>query len=157
MLGSITRALAQSGLSADRLELEITESLLIERYIEVIPLVQQLKKLGISIVLDDFGTGYSSLSYLAMLPFDKIKIEKTFAQNLTNGAECAAIFSAVRTLGNALHMQTIAEGVETEEQLRLVRAAGINFVQGYLLGGPYSASDLNLTCFTTETSAEKAA
>ena len=95
----IMRALAESGLAPERLELEITETALIESAAECLPALRQFKSIGITIVLDDFGTGYSSLSQLAMFPFDRIKIDKSFTQNLTKRSECAAIISATLTLG----------------------------------------------------------
>ena len=98
--------------------------------------LHELRSLGVSIVLDDFGTGYSSLSYLRMFPFDKIKIDKSFVHELTMRAECAAIVDAVTALGRGLNMITTAEGVETEEQFALLRAAGVDHVQGYLFSHP---------------------
>jgi EAL domain-containing protein (putative c-di-GMP-specific phosphodiesterase class I) len=94
-------------------------------------------------VLDDFGTGYSSLSYLRMFPFDKIKIDRSFVGELSNRADCAAIVCAVTGLGRGLEILTTAEGVETEEQLDLLRAAGVDQVQGYLLSRPVPASQLS--------------
>jgi EAL domain-containing protein (putative c-di-GMP-specific phosphodiesterase class I) len=93
-------------------------------------------------VLDDFGTGYSSLGYLRMFPFDKIKIDRVFVQELASRADCAAIVCAITGLARSLGIVTTAEGVETEEQLALVRAAGCNQVQGYLFGRPVPAGAL---------------
>jgi len=92
-------------------------------------------------VLDDFGTGYSSLSYLRMFPFDKIKIDRSFVHDLSKNADCAAIVAAVAGLGFSLDIDTVAEGVETEAQLELVRAAGFTHVQGFLFGRPRLASE----------------
>lgn len=142
-------ALVESGLTPERLELEITESLLIERHVDVLPIIRQLKRLGVSIVLDDFGTGYSSLSYLTMFPFDKIKIDQSFTRNLTRRAESAAIVSAVRALAFSLDITTVAEGVETEDQLRLLHAAGVNCAQGFLFGEPAPASELDFSGMST--------
>ena len=136
--------LAESGVLPERLELEITENVLIDAPLDVLSTIRQLKALGVSIVLDDFGTGYSSLSYLTMFPFDKIKIDKSFTQNLTRRNECAAIVSAVRALAYSLNITVVAEGVETEEQFELLRAAGVNAVQGYLFGKPCPLSALRL-------------
>ena len=144
LMDVIVSALVESGLAPERLELEITESVLIESRIDVLAVVRQLKEIGISIALDDFGTGYSSLSYLTMLPFDKIKIDKFFTQNITKRAECAAIVSSVLTLGHCLGIVTTAEGVETEEQFALLRAAGVRTVQGYLFGRPCPAAEIVL-------------
>ena len=107
-------ALARSGLPPERLELEITETALIESAAECLPALHQFKNLGIAVALDDFGTGYSSLSQLTMFPFDKIKIDKSFTQNMTKRAECAAIISAALTLAQSLDIATTAEGVETD-------------------------------------------
>ena len=135
--------LVETGLPPERLELEITESMLIENDINISDVIRKLKNLGVSIALDDFGTGYSSLSYLTKFPFDKIKIDKSFTQNLIKRVECRAIVSSVHALGHGLDILTTAEGVETEQQFELLRAAGINLVQGYLFGRPCPASELD--------------
>ncbi len=139
----VTGALIESGLPAERLELEITESVLLQKNAANLSVLHQLKSLGISIVLDDFGTGYSSLSYLRMFPFDKIKIDRSFVGELSNRADCAAIVCAVTGLGRGLEIVTTAEGVETEEQLDLLRAAGVDQVQGFLLSRPTPGSRLD--------------
>jgi EAL domain-containing protein (putative c-di-GMP-specific phosphodiesterase class I) len=105
--------------------------------------LRQLKNLGVSIALDDFGTGYSSLSHLTMFPFDKIKIDKSFTQNLTKRADCAIIISATLTLARGLDISTTAEGVETADQFRLLRMAGVTSVQGYLFYKPMAASQID--------------
>ena len=130
------RTLVDSGLRPERLELEITETALIESAAQCLPALRQLKNFGITIVLDDFGTGYSSLSQLVMFPFDKIKIDKSFTQNLTKRADCAAIISATLTFAQSLSIETTAEGVETIEQSRLLRLAGVTSLQGYLFKRP---------------------
>ena len=107
----------------------------------------RLREMGISIVLDDFGTGYSSLSYLRMFPFDKIKIDRSFVHELAKNADCAAIVSAVAGLGRSLRIGTVAEGVETEDQLLLVHAAGCTHAQGYLFGRPCPAAELDFRRF----------
>ena len=139
----IIGALAHSGLAAERLELEITESVLLEKSEANLAILHALKRLGVSIVLDDFGTGYSSLSYLRIFPFDKIKIDRSFVQELSSRADCSAIVCAITGLARCLGMVTTAEGVETEEQLALVTCAGCNQVQGYLLGRPVPADALD--------------
>jgi diguanylate cyclase (GGDEF)-like protein len=139
----ISGILAEAGLSPDRLMLEITESVLMQGSSENFETLHQLRKLGISIVLDDFGTGYSSLSYLRMFPFDQIKIDRSFVSELSSNADCAAIVSAVAGLGRSLHVDTVAEGVETEDQLMLVRAAGCTHAQGFLFGRPCPVSELD--------------
>jgi diguanylate cyclase (GGDEF)-like protein/PAS domain S-box-containing protein len=140
---TVMRALVDSGLRPERLELEITETALIESAAECLPALRQFKSLGITIVLDDFGTGYSSLSQLAMFPFDRIKIDKSFTQNLTKRSECAAIISATLTLAQSLDIATTAEGVETVDQYRVLRLAGVTSVQGYLFKRPGPVSELD--------------
>jgi len=136
-------ALAQSGLSPERLELEITETALIESATECLPILRQFKNLGIAITLDDFGTGYSSLSQLLMFPFDKIKVDKSFTQNLTKRMECAAIIAATLTLARSLDIETTAEGVETVDQYRLLRLAGVTSLQGFLFQRPCLPSEID--------------
>jgi diguanylate cyclase (GGDEF)-like protein/PAS domain S-box-containing protein len=136
-------ALAQSGLSPERLELEITETALIESATECLPILRQFKNLGIAITLDDFGTGYSSLSQLLMFPFDKIKVDKSFTQNLTKRTECAAIIAATLTLARSLDIETTAEGVETADQYRLLRLAGVTSLQGFLFQAPCLPSEID--------------
>jgi diguanylate cyclase (GGDEF)-like protein/PAS domain S-box-containing protein len=136
-------ALAQTGLSPERLELEITETALIESAAECLPVLQQFKNLGISVALDDFGTGYSSLGQLTMFPFDKIKIDKSFTQNMTKRPECAAIIAGTLTIAQGLGIVTTAEGVETADQYRLLRLAGVDSLQGYLFKRPGPASEID--------------
>lgn len=135
----IVSALATSGLAAERLDLEITEGALIDNTDVVVAMLSQLKQFGVKVSIDDFGTGYSSLSYLQKFPFDKIKIDQSFIRNLEQSADSAAIVRAVTALGKSLGMSTIAEGVETESQLRRVAEEGCLQVQGYLTGKPISA------------------
>jgi len=142
LLDFVMCALVESGLPPERLELEVTETALIEYEAESLMLLRKLKNLGIAVVLDDFGTGYSSLSQLTMFPFDKIKIDKSFTKNMTTRADCAAIITAVLALARSLNIQTTAEGVETSDQLRILRAAGVSAVQGYLIQSPRPASEL---------------
>jgi diguanylate cyclase (GGDEF)-like protein/PAS domain S-box-containing protein len=136
-------ALAESGLSPEQLELEITESSLIESAAECLRTLRQLKNLGVTIALDDFGTGYSSFSQLTMFPFDKIKIDKYFTQNMTKRPDCAAIVQATLVLAQGLNMETTAEGVETSEQHQLLRLAGATSLQGYLFKRPCSLAQIN--------------
>jgi diguanylate cyclase (GGDEF)-like protein/PAS domain S-box-containing protein len=136
LVATVISALEQSGLAAERLELEITEGALLGEDEVTIESMHQLKSLGIRIVLDDFGTGYSSLGYLQRFPFDKLKIDGSFVRNLRNGDEGRAIVRAVIALATALKMVTTAEGVETEGQLRVLREEGCAEVQGYLLSPP---------------------
>jgi diguanylate cyclase (GGDEF)-like protein/PAS domain S-box-containing protein len=139
----ILAALVESGLAPQRLELEITESVLLENEADYRVMLQQLKNLGVSVVLDDFGQGYSSLGYLTRFPVDKIKIDKAFTQGLSKRADCTAVIASVLTLARSLDIVTTAEGVETEEQFALLRAAGVDFVQGFLFGRPVPASALD--------------
>ena len=139
----VMRVLADTGLPPERLELEITETALIKSAAECLPALRQFKAMGITIVLDDFGTGYSSLSQLAMFPFDRIKIDKSFTQNMTKRSECAAIISATLTLAQSLDIATTAEGVETVDQYRLLRLAGVTSLQGYLFKRPGLASEID--------------
>lgn len=135
------QVLAESGLSPKRLKLEITETALIESAAQCLP--RQFKSLGITIVLDDFGTEYSSLSQFAMFPFDKIKIDKSFTQNLTKRSECAAIICATLALAQNLDIATTTEGVETNDQYRILRLAGVTSVQGYLFKRAVPAPELD--------------
>lgn len=139
--------LDESGLPAERLELEITETVLLQGNDENVETLHQLRRMGISIVLDDFGTGYSSLSYLRKFPFDKIKIDRSFVHELANNEHSASIVSAVAGLGRSLRIGTVAEGIETEEQLVLVRAAGCTHAQGYLFCKPCPAAELKFRRF----------
>jgi EAL domain-containing protein (putative c-di-GMP-specific phosphodiesterase class I) len=138
----VLSALARSGLPPERLELEMTETALIDSAAECLPAFERFKSLGIAIALDDFGTGYSSLSHLTMFPFDRIKIDKSFTQNLTKRADCAAIVSATLTLASNLSIATTAEGVETADQCRLLRLAGVTSLQGYLFKRPVPAAEI---------------
>ena len=139
--------LAESGLPPNRLEFEITESVFLHGNTENMALLHQLRALGVSIVLDDFGTGYSSLSYLRTFPFDKIKVDRSFVAELSDNTDCASIVSAVAALGRSLRIGTIAEGVETQEQLTLARAAGCTHAQGFLIGRPCRLAELSLEPF----------
>jgi diguanylate cyclase (GGDEF)-like protein/PAS domain S-box-containing protein len=146
-IDSFCQTLRESGLPPERLELEITESVLLQGNAENVETLHRLRLMGISIVLDDFGTGYSSLSYLRMFPFDKIKIDRSFVHELAKSADCAAIVSAVAGLGRSLRIDTVAEGVETEDQLLLVHAAGCTHAQGYLFGRPCPVAELKFGRF----------
>jgi EAL domain-containing protein (putative c-di-GMP-specific phosphodiesterase class I) len=132
----VTQALATSGLSADRLELEITESVLLANNGATLTSLHALRKMGIRIALDDFGTGYSSLSYLRSFPFDKIKIDQSFIRGVSAADGADFIIRAIIHLSRSLGMTSTAEGVETEEQLARLRAEGCDEVQGYLFSRP---------------------
>ncbi len=128
----VVDALAASGMSADRLQLEITETVLMQNTFNTLATLQKLRALGVQIALDDFGTGYSSLSYLRSFPFDKIKIDRSFISDLSNGAEPLAIVHAIAGLAKSLNMISTAEGVETKQQLETLESVGCVEMQGYL-------------------------
>jgi diguanylate cyclase (GGDEF)-like protein len=138
LLETVTSALAASGLAAARLELEITEGALLENTDAVLDVLNGLRSLGVRVSMDDFGTGYSSLSYLQKFPFDKIKIDQSFVRSMSSDRDSAAIIRAVTSLGSSFGMTTIAEGVETPEQLARIRAEGCTEAQGYLISRPLS-------------------
>ena len=138
----ILGALAASGLQASRLELEITESALLEDNVKTLAMLHELRSLGIHIVMDDFGTGFSSLNYLRSFPFDKIKIDKSFIKDLSKGDASVAIVKAIIGLAHALNIDVVAEGVETKEQLDRVVAEGCTEVQGF-----YFSAAQPIECF----------
>jgi len=142
LVQSVTRALAISGLAPHRLELEITESVLLQDSETTVSTLHQLRRLGVRIAMDDFGTGYSSLSYLRSFPFDKIKIDQSFVREMSQRTDCLAIVQSVANLGASLGMPTVAEGIETEDQLRQIQAAGCTDAQGYYFGRPKPAREL---------------
>jgi diguanylate cyclase (GGDEF)-like protein len=139
LAAAVVTALARSGLAPDRLELEITETVLLQDSHATIRAMNQLQKLGVRMSLDDFGTGYSSLSYLRKFPFQKIKIDGCFVRDLGADDGSLAIIRAVAGMGADLGMDITAEGIETEEQLRIVKAEGCREAQGYFLGRPMPA------------------
>ncbi len=132
----VANALEETGLEAGRLELEVTESLLLANAEAATEVLARIRALGVTISLDDFGTGYSSLATLRMFPFDKIKLDRSFVNDLGRLGEAEAIVMAVLGLGRALDVSVVAEGVETEEQAAMLRAAGCSLLQGYLIGRP---------------------
>jgi len=139
---AVRDALSASGLAASRLELEITEMVLMQDTDRVLAALHQLRELGCRISMDDFGTGYSSLVYLRSFPFDKIKIDRSFIRDLNRKGGSNAIVRAIATLGASLRLDTTAEGVETMEQFSIVRAEGCTEVQGYLFSEPRPAKDV---------------
>ena len=144
LVGLVRETLEVTGLPATRLELEITESILIEEKDEVLRRLSELRALGVHIALDDFGTGYSSLSYLSSFPFDKIKIDRSFVQNVGERPDAAAIIGAITKLASTLGMCTTAEGVETQDELDWLRDNGCGQVQGYLISEPLPAAAIAL-------------
>jgi diguanylate cyclase (GGDEF)-like protein/PAS domain S-box-containing protein len=137
---SVRRALTHSGLAARYLELEVTESVIMHDAERVTESLASLKRMGLELAIDDFGTGYSSLSYLKRFPIDRLKIDQSFVRDITTDHDDAAITSAIIALTRNLGLKTIAEGVETREQLEFLRAHGCDEVQGFLLGRPVEAS-----------------
>jgi diguanylate cyclase (GGDEF)-like protein/PAS domain S-box-containing protein len=138
----VAAALADSGLHAQRLELEITESVLMQNNDPTLAALRQIHELGVGIALDDFGTGHSSLSYLRRFPFNKIKIDRSFVADLTTNDEAAAIVRSIVELAHTLKMTTTAEGVETASQRKILKAAGCDEMQGYLFSRAQPASKL---------------
>jgi len=143
-VATVEMALREAGLPPERLEFEITEAVLLQETAESLTVLHRLREIGVRIAMDDFGTGYSSLSYLRSFPFDKIKIDQSFVRELASRNEAMAIVRAVTGLGRSLGIRTIAEGVETHEQLALLRAEGCREVQGYLFSYPRPAKDISL-------------
>jgi diguanylate cyclase (GGDEF)-like protein len=141
----VTSALAASKLPAHRLELEITESVLLANSAEALATLHKLRAVGLRIALDDFGTGYSSLSYLRSFPFDKLKIDQSFVRDATTADGSRLIVRAIISLGKSLGMRTIAEGVETIEQLNQMRTEGCNEAQGFLFSRPVPATEIAST------------
>jgi EAL domain-containing protein (putative c-di-GMP-specific phosphodiesterase class I) len=140
---AVKNALDETGLKPNRLELEITESVLLRDEAKVQEVLHKLRKLGVQIALDDFGTAYASLSYLRSFPFDKIKIDRSFIRDLDGPqrADCVAIIHAVAGLAKQLQMGTVAEGVETLDHLRTVTMAGCD-VQGFYFSKAVPASEV---------------
>jgi diguanylate cyclase (GGDEF)-like protein len=139
---TILQALAASGLAPGRLEVEITESIFLEGGEATLKLLHSLRSVGVRVALDDFGTGYSSLSYLQSFPFDKLKIDRSFIQNLLTRDGASAIVRAITELAHALNIETTAEGVEETAQLMELRAHGCSSVQGFLFAEPMTAADV---------------
>jgi diguanylate cyclase (GGDEF)-like protein/PAS domain S-box-containing protein len=136
LAGLVHTVLLETGLSPDRLELEVTEGVLIDDFSRAVSILRRLKSLGVRIAMDDFGTAYSSLSYLQSFPFDKIKIDQAFISNVERNRQSAAIARAVIALARVLGLPVLAEGVETKEQLAFLAREGCDEVQGYLIGRP---------------------
>ena len=143
LVNAVVGAIASSGIRANRLELEITESVLIENTAANLDTLKRLHELGVQFAMDDFGTGYSSLSYLLSFPFHRIKIDRCFIAALSDKSESHAIVRAIADLARNLELQVTAEGVETEQQLQQVRLLGCTEMQGYLLSPPRAAADIS--------------
>ena len=154
---AVSSALTLSGLPASRLELEVTESVLLQDDDPTLMTLRKLRSLGVRIALDDFGTGFSSLSYLRSFPFDKIKIDRSFVHELSTDPESSAIVRAVAGLGKSLGIATTAEGVETAEQLERVRSEGCTEAQGYFFSPARPAADIDQLLRALAPAAEKVA
>ena len=150
LVQSVMRALADSGLEPNRLELEITESVLMRDAEQALSMLRELRRHGVRVAMDDFGTGYSSLSYLRSFPFDRIKIDRSFIHDIETNAEAQAIVRAVSGLGRSLGMATTVEGVETQGQLAAVRREGCRDVQGFLFSRPRPAAEVPLMIAAAE-------
>ena len=142
LVASVEEALRSSGLDSTRLELEVTEGILIDDAAGALDTMQALKAMGVRFALDDFGTGYSSLSYLQRFPFDKIKIDKSFVQSMETEQSAKVIVEAIIAIGRSLRVRITAEGVETESQLQFLRQHACDEAQGFLLGRPVPADQI---------------
>jgi EAL domain-containing protein (putative c-di-GMP-specific phosphodiesterase class I) len=142
LIDTVQEALAVAGLAPHRLELEITESVLLADNVATLAILHTLRGRGIRIAMDDFGTGYSSLSYLRAFPFDKIKIDQSFVRDLTALDGPGPIVRAIRTLAESLSMRTTAEGVETYDQLKWLHEEGCHEAQGYYFSRPVPAAGI---------------
>ncbi|MEO5818183.1 MAG: EAL domain-containing protein [Gemmatimonadaceae bacterium] len=143
LVETVRRALNDSGLPGHRLELEVTETLLVENRDDALRVLTELKTLGVRIAMDDFGTGYSSLSYLQCFPFDKIKIDRVFVSDLPGNTQNASIVRAVAAMGKSLKMRVVAEGVQTDVQADLMKELECDEMQGFLIARPMSASAID--------------
>lgn len=142
LVSMVSHALTESGLAAARLQLEITESVMLDESAANLRTLQALRRLGVKIVMDDFGTGYSSFGYLRRFPFDKIKVDRGFISDLPHGRESLAVVRAVAGIGRSLGITTVVEGVETQAQLAVVSAEGFDEGQGYLFSAPVPATQV---------------
>ena len=142
LLSVVTGALSETGMPPHKLQLEITETVLLQNTFATLATLHELRKLGVQIALDDFGTGYSSLSYLRSFPFDKIKIDRSFIQDLSKGEEPVAIVQAVANLAKCLNMASTAEGVETQQQRDILESMGCTEMQGYLFSRARPAKEI---------------
>jgi EAL domain-containing protein (putative c-di-GMP-specific phosphodiesterase class I) len=142
LIRHLEEAMLETGVPASRIELEITETALLHENDATLATLRTMHALGVRIVLDDFGTGFSSLSYLRSFPFDRIKVDRSFVKDFGLRNDADAIIRAIVGLGKSLRIPVTAEGVETQEQLALVRAEGCDEAQGYLISGPVPASEV---------------
>jgi diguanylate cyclase len=144
VVSTVRAALADSGLPAGQLTLEVTEGVLIDDVEAVVDVLRALRGLGVRIAIDDFGTGYSSLSYLRRLPADVVKIDRSFVQDLGSGGRSTTLVASIIELARSLELEVVAEGVETEDQAAAVQALGCEYAQGYLYGRPAPAEEMSI-------------
>jgi len=142
LIGIVSGALAANGLGPERLEIEVTERLLLDRSPRTLALLNELRAMGLRFSIDDFGTGYSSMSYLTSFPFDVLKVDRSFVSKVTERKQDAALTQAIIAMARSLDLEVVAEGVETQEQLDFLRRTGCTFAQGYLFSRPMPASAL---------------
>jgi diguanylate cyclase (GGDEF)-like protein len=150
LVATVMSALGESGLDPRRLELEITESVMLDAGGTAFPMLQNLREIGVRVALDDFGTGYSSMGYLRSFPFDRIKIDQSFVRGTSNDVVGRAIVRAVASIGQSLGMATVAEGVETEEQMARITSDGCTDVQGYLISRPMPPEQIGSFLFVNK-------
>jgi EAL domain-containing protein (putative c-di-GMP-specific phosphodiesterase class I) len=141
-LDDVAAALHRTGAPADRVVLELTEGTLMRRTEDVLERLHALKRLGIQLAIDDFGTGYSSLSYLQRFPIDVLKVDRTFVEGIARGGSDGALARTILALGEMMHVRTLAEGIETQEQRDALVALGCNFGQGYLFSRPIPGTEI---------------
>ena len=150
LIGTVTKALAGAGLPPERLEVEITESLLMNNTDQVVQTLHALSAMGVRIAMDDFGTGYSSLAYLWRFPFDKLKIDQAFTRALSEDTKVNLIVRSIISLAHSLQIRVNAEGVETPAQMRMLQKHGCDELQGFLLGRPAADESLSHDGATSE-------
>lgn len=151
MYAAVIQTLFQTGLAAERLELELTESIFLDAVQRNLETMGKIRALGVKIIMDDFGIGFSSLNYLRSFPFDRIKIDRSFIRDMLNDPQAQSIVSAIMTLGHAMSMEVIAEGVETAAQLDMLRHTSCTTAQGFLMGRPAPLADLSACPGMTDT------
>src|SRR6185503_6938077 len=148
--GSVARALETYRLDPGRLELEITESLLMQHTRDTMDLLEELNEIGVRLVLDDFGTKYSSLSYLKRLPVHALKVDQSFVRGVPHDTHDAAIATSIIVLAHNLGLTVVVEGVETREQLEFLRERGCDEVQGFLFGTPFVGEDAGVALASSD-------
>jgi len=157
LVETVAFALQESQLEAGFLELEVTESVVMQNAAEAIVMLERLSRMGVNLAIDDFGTGYSSLSYLKRFPLRSLKIDSSFVRNISSDPDDAAIVQAIIALTHGLRLKVIAEGVESAEQLRFLRSLGSDEYQGYLRSKPLPAARFARLLAPEATTAERGA